>query len=210
MKQVSLLSSLLLLASVMEAASLQDPIFTDNYYDVTSPPPLQNSYSPFVYRTGGINNNGVAVGVTFIDPNETTYAGVVFSTTSITRFSMPFGVSGSFGSQVNGFLYSNGSFTNLFSGLPTSINDAGDISLVSTYHNDAILYPDGTLAVIHFTNGGYPSDPVFGLTGVNNAGEIVGISYPGTYFATPVPEPKSVLLVLAAAVGCLAVRRLRF
>jgi hypothetical protein len=86
MKQVSLLSSLLLLTGIIQAASLQDPVFTEIYYNNVS----VSAPSGWQFATvGGINNNGLAVGLQF-SIGFRMIAGVIFNANSVTRFTTPF------------------------------------------------------------------------------------------------------------------------
>jgi probable HAF family extracellular repeat protein len=111
------------------------------------------------------------------------------------------------GTSTEGFLYSNGIYTNLidplqsnFSGangvtIPQSINSSGQV--VGYYYNgtstEGFLYSNGTYTTIDFP-GAQNTD----LWGINDAGQIVGTyeignTYEG-FLASPVPLSGQVVL----------------
>jgi probable HAF family extracellular repeat protein len=122
------------------------------------------------------------------------------------------------------FIYQNGVMTDLgtlggdFS-TGQGINSEGDVvsfsAVTDNLYDDATLYEDGTL---YDLNNLIPANPNYYLdvaTGINDQGQIVGYGDDGNLYSaflltpTAVPEPASLSLFVAGAVGLLGRRRRR-
>lgn len=114
----------------------------------------------------------------------------------------------------HGFLYSNGKFTTIdFPGsagstLADRINDSGEI--IGYAPEKGFLYSNGIFSTIEYPN---PDTSYTEVTGLNDAGQIVGnYSVQNTlatqpFFASPIPEPGPLTLVVTALAAHVRIRR---